>query len=133
MNMSPWRVLVIDDSDTARQQIVALLQDDGFQVFELVSAIGSTREVVRHDIHAVVVDLNMPAMRGDSLVRLFRSNPRFAKLRLVLVSAEPPEVISKLAADVEVDAFVSKVDVPKQLGLVIKRLLAGAPRDGSTD
>ena len=103
------------------------LEAAGYQVFELPSAIGSTREVLRHDIDVVVIDLNMPAMRGDSLARLFRANPRMRSLRLVLVSGSPAHQLESIAGDVRADAWVHKESLPAGLVDAVATVAGSSP------
>lgn len=112
---SSSRVLVIDDSEIARSLMCEALSSAGYEVFELPSAIGSTREVLRRGIGIVVIDLNMPAMRGDSLARLFRANPRMSDVRVILVSGSPPAEIESIARGVLADGWVAKSNLPEGL------------------
>lgn len=109
------KVLVIDDSEVARATMRDALESAGHRVHELPSAIGATREVLRHEIEVVVIDLNMPAMRGDSVIRLFRANPRMRHLRLILVSGAPRPEIEAVARDVLADDWVEKAMMPDAL------------------
>lgn len=115
-------ILVIDDSKLARQTMVIALRDAGFTVHELPSPIGATREMIRRDIGFVVIDIEMPALRGDKLAALFRSNPRFSQIALVLVSSLPEEELRRIAAEVGADAFIPKAKLPGELVQVIRRL-----------
>lgn len=116
------RVLVIDDSDIARQSMVLALREAGFDVHELPSPLGATREILRKDIAFVVIDIEMPALRGDRLAALVRANPRFRDISLVLVSSMPEAELRKLADDVGADAYISKSRMPKELVATLQRL-----------
>src|SRR5262245_15144695 len=85
------RVLVIDDSVSARTAAKDVLVHAGFEVYALPSAIGATRLILRNRIEAVVVDLSMPGLSGDRLVALIRQNPRLRELIVVIVSGESAE------------------------------------------
>jgi CheY-like chemotaxis protein len=80
-------VLVIDDDDVAQGAVASLLEKAGFSVHVLDSPIGATRAIRDQKIDIVVVDLNMPAMRGDAFARMFRKSPLFANIPLVVVSS----------------------------------------------
>lgn len=101
-------VLVIDDSDIARAAMVRSLTQAGLDVLDLPSPIGATRSIVRHSVRLVVIDINMPSMRGDKLAALFRNNERLKELKLVLVSGTEPERLSDLAVEVGADGVVAK-------------------------
>jgi PleD family two-component response regulator len=101
-------VLVIDDSDIARASMSGLLEEAGLKVVELASPIGATRAIIRHQVSVVVVDVLMPGMRGDRLATLFRNNPRFERLGVVLVSGEDGVELDRLLNETGADAAVSK-------------------------
>jgi len=118
------RVLVIDDSEIARDAMVAVLQGAGFSVSSLPSPIGSTREVIRNKIQVVVIDINMPALRGDSLAKLFRENTTFKDLRLVLISSTTASDIKRMAEQVNADAYLTKAQIHDDLAKIVRDLVA---------
>jgi CheY-like chemotaxis protein len=122
-------VLVIDDSDIARSQIAQRLAEEGIEVHTLPSAIGATRAVLRNNIGLVLIDVLMPAMRGDRLAALFRKNARFSNIGLILVSSEPEGQLKRLADEVGADGVVSKSNLD---GLVpaLRRVLRKVAADG---
>jgi DNA-binding NarL/FixJ family response regulator len=77
-------------------------------VHELPSAIGATRTVLRNNVGVVVIDVFMPQMRGDHLATLFRNNPRFNRVGLLLVSSEPEAQLERIASEAGADGIVSK-------------------------
>lgn len=101
-------VLVIDDSDIARAQMVHLLTKAGMKVIDLPSPIGATRAIFENNVTAAVIDLLMPGMRGDRLAALFRGNPRLKHLAVVLVSSERGEELARASREVGADEVVSK-------------------------
>jgi two-component system chemotaxis response regulator CheY len=115
-------VLIIDDLAEARALMGDVLAQAGFNVHELESPIGATRLVVRKSIAVVVLDLHMPTMGGDKLAQLFRNNPRFQDLRLVLVSAEQRPLLEQLGAEAGADACLTKSEVVSSLADVVSKL-----------
>jgi PleD family two-component response regulator len=101
-------VLVIDDSDIARAEMIRILTDAGLRAVGLSSPIGATRAILENAVNVVVIDVMMPSMRGDRLAALFRGNPRFKGLGVVLVSGEDEGELFRLAAEVGADAVVAK-------------------------
>lgn len=122
-------VLVIDDNDAARATMVKLLIGAGLRVVDLPSPIGATRAAAAHEVHAVVIDVYMPGMRGERLGALFRDNPRFRDVGVVLVSAESEPVLHRLLAETGADAVVSKAEldqlVPAVRSVLQQRLRRG--------
>jgi CheY-like chemotaxis protein len=124
------RVLVIDDCVVARAEMLHRLSRAGFHVTELSSPIGATRVVMDEAVHVVVIDIQMPSMRGDRLAALFKANPRFASVGVVLVTGAADTEIARLAASARADAVLSKSQLsrlPDVVTNVCQRLRAAQP------
>jgi len=83
------RALIVDDSRAMRLVIRRILGElgvpaeeaaDGAQALDLLGG-GATPDVA-------LVDWNMPGMTGVELVQAVRSDPRFAGLRIMMVTSE---------------------------------------------
>jgi CheY-like chemotaxis protein len=116
-------VLVIDDSDIARASLRQLLEGGGYAVAELASAIGATREILRSGVSIVVVDVSMPGLSGDKLVKLLRDNPRLERLIVVVISARAPEELEKIAQNTPADGVLAKDEANKRLLPLLEKLL----------
>lgn len=102
------KVLVIDDSEIARAELVRVLGDAGMDVVSIPSPIGATRAIVEYGVVVVVIDVVMPSIRGERLAALLRANTRFKSLGVVLVTGERGHEIERLALEADADAIVSK-------------------------
>jgi CheY-like chemotaxis protein len=123
------KILVIDDSDMAREVICRALRGAGYEVIALSSAIGATRAIRDSDVRMLVVDVNMPGLSGGSLVEVLRMHPDFRDLRIVLVSGSSPDELDALRRRCGADAALSKSDLVHGLVPLIRRQLEqAAPR-----
>src|SRR5262245_11353670 len=102
------KVLVVDDDAVARELLSSELVQAGYETLSLPSPIGVTRFIQEQSIDVVVIDVVMPSLRGDRLVKLLRGNPKFAKLVVILVSGEGDVELQQLASAVGADAVISK-------------------------
>lgn len=118
--MAHTRVLVIDDDKTIREAMCEQLRAGGCEVFDTGSPIGVSKLVAQHQINVVVVDVIMPDISGDKLVKLLRSNPRLNDLAVVLVSSSDPQQLRTIAKEVDADAVVTKSELRAQLTLVVQ-------------
>lgn len=123
------RILVIDDSETARYAIRDLLLQANYDVVALPSAIGATRLILQQRIEAAVVDLSMPGLSGDRLVEVLRKNPRLSRLVVILVSGENDAELKTIRRKVDVQGVMSKNVIARELLPLLERLL---PRQRST-
>jgi CheY-like chemotaxis protein len=112
-------VLLIDDSDIALRMMTKVLASEGHRVHALPSPIGATRAVLHHQIDVVVIDVNHPAMSGDRLTELFRTNKRMDRVGLVLVSGMERQELRRIAQEVRADGFVPKADIEKELAKTV--------------
>lgn len=117
------RVLVIDDDETARTVVGALLEEAGYKVHAIASPIGASRTIREHDVDAVICDLNMPAMKGDAFARLFRQSRAFKDVRLVLISGASREELAALQHDGTVDAVLHKSELAENLAPLLRRII----------
>jgi CheY-like chemotaxis protein len=109
------KVLVIDDSTVARLAMVELLNEAGFQVFELASATGATRTIMRNKVVAVIADVSMPGLSGDKLVGVLRKNPRLKDLVVILVSGRDDQELRQIMGEQQVDAMLTKRSLKDRL------------------
>jgi len=121
--MTLKKILVIDDDDTAREVVRALIAAAGYPVVPLATPIGATRLIRELGISAVVCDLNMPAMRGDSLARLFKESKSLQRVRIILISGAPREELETILLAKTVDAIVHKSDMHQELVPALRKLL----------
>lgn len=114
------KVLVIDDDNIARTQMCELLSNAGHAVGGLASPIGATKSITEQHINVVVLDVQMPSIRGDRLAALFRGNPRLQRLGVILVTGSTESELSELAATAQADAVLSKGRLSELVALVEK-------------
>jgi CheY-like chemotaxis protein len=111
-------VLVIDDSEIARLDMSHRLGQAGFKVSSLASPIGATRVIVDQAIDVVVIDVQMPSIRGDRLAALFKGNARFAALGVILVTGSGEAELEQLRAVAKADAVLSKAKLDRLVSVV---------------
>jgi len=95
------RALVIDDSQAIRILIANILKRIGFEVLEAANgreALERLAAASRMDV--AFVDWNMPEMDGLAFVQAVRAEPRWAAVRLMMVTTETEtaQVVRALAA-----------------------------------
>lgn len=113
------RVLVVDDSESARDILADMLR---FLQLDVVVA-ASGREALATLVAAadrpfdlVLMDWRMPGMNGDEVARHVRNDPRLRPTpKVVMVTAYGREDVFKLAQDASVDGFLIKPVTPSTL------------------
>jgi two-component system chemotaxis sensor kinase CheA len=81
------RLLVVDDSITARTSLQSILEAAGFDIKTAPDGAAAFDMLRTEPFDLVVSDVEMPRMGGFELTRRIRGEPRLAHLPVVLVSA----------------------------------------------
>jgi CheY-like chemotaxis protein len=100
-------VLVIDDSEICLDVARSTLQAEGWKVVTATSPLGVNRLVSTHDPDVLVVDVSMPALRGDKLVELVRRHQEH-RLPILLYSTREPSELDELARSCGASGYVTK-------------------------
>lgn len=96
----PCAVLVVDDDELIRGQLVALLRIFGYEVHHANCGIAALEVLARHPCQLVITDWEMPEMDGPSLCRALRSRDfeRYTYVLMLTVRNSSADVLSGLAA-----------------------------------
>lgn len=118
-------ILVVDDNRQAREGVVELLDRDGFVSIPACNgeeALDYLRAGGSADV--IVLDLDMPEMDGWTFRRQQRSDPKFAHIPVVVMSALERSHRDPVCAD----ATLEKPVDPHRLVSIV-RALAGRQED----
>jgi two-component system chemotaxis response regulator CheY len=103
------RALIIDDSRAIRSILRVILRQVGFDVTEASHGREGLDRLEQMDLPDVAfVDWNMPEMNGLAFVRAVRAEPRFAALRLMMITTENDREKMSSALDAGADEYVMK-------------------------
>lgn len=122
------KVLVVDDDPAALRLVEVILQRAGFEVITALD--GPTALEVAEAEHpdVVVLDVMMPGMDGEEVVRELRQRPSIAHIPVLMLSARA-QVESKVSAlRAGADDYLTKPADPEELIARIEALLARASR-----
>ena len=116
----PYSILVVEDKDFHRKQIIQILESEGYKI---IAAVGNGQEAFKFyqnhksDIDLITCDLDMPIMDGYAL--LYEPNQAELKPRLVFISDETTKgVVEDLLKMGAID-FILK---PIQRGRILERV-----------
>ena len=120
---APPRILVVDDDTDQLDLVKRLLTRAGYVVAAVDSPFGATNEARRFKPDVVLLDVDMPAIRGDKLVRLLRANAAVAGMLIVLFSSTDQDTLRSLASEAGADAWVSKTFDQVELKAALERIV----------
>jgi len=82
------RILVLEDEDSIRRMISALVSARGFSVVGVASGAKALDEISKEMPDVAILDLMVPgAFDGFEVIRRLRSNPLTVKLPVIVISA----------------------------------------------
>ena len=123
------RILVVDDSSVARNQIKRTLERigieasmamDGKQAWDLLNEMANLPEPVAQQIGMIICDVEMPNMDGYTLTSLIKQDARFNGLYVLLHTSLSGVFNGAMVEKVGADAFVPKFE-PNELAMTILR------------
>jgi two-component system, chemotaxis family, chemotaxis protein CheY len=128
-------VLVVDDSAVMRSMVIKALGLSGLPIAEVLQA-GNGQDALHLladcPVDVALVDLNMPIMDGEELIRQVRARPAFAELPIIVVSTEGSftriAILRKQGA-----GFVHKPFSPETLRQAVSELTGVMTHDQSPD
>lgn len=121
-------ILIVDDSEIARQVVARHLVHSGFSVIEAMDGRAAMIELSRRIPDVIVTDLEMPVMDGFQLLRAVRSAPTFSHVPIVVLSSLSDEAARAKAGALGADAYIVKETLEEtSLRDTLARLIGAEP------
>lgn len=98
--MSSPYALIVEDEGGVAQIFQQALQDAGYETEVLASAHEAQARLVFSAPDLILLDLHLPRLSGEVLLRQLRGQPRLSKVPVVVVTGDV-EAAERLAYDVE--------------------------------
>jgi DNA-binding NtrC family response regulator len=129
--MKPGKVLIVDDEPGVLTFLGRCLERAGYQVITRDNPVGTGAAIMRERPDLVIVDLNMPLLSGDEVVKLIRKsdNLEARKTRFVLHSSVPD--IAERATACGANGFLAKPAGAKQILDIVQQHVSSS-RSGDT-
>ena len=120
--ISRKRVLVADDSISARRCLVGLLRQHGLDATEVSDGLEALEQLHSNEFAAVFSDLEMPRMGGLEVLREMATNQEMDQVPVVIVSSRDEDAYQTEAKGLGARAYLIKPLVASQLASVVKQL-----------
>ena len=100
-------ILVVDDDDSIRKLLIAILEEDGYRVRTAKDGAEALRLVlneIRPDL--MLLDIGLPIANGIEFVQLYRSRaePPYAPILIISARGDAAEI----AGELDCDGYVNK-------------------------
>jgi len=117
------RVLLVDDDPIDLRLNRALLEREGIDVVAL-SDWGKVNEELfgtGPGVQLAFIDVLMPEVRGDFLVRMMKETPRGRQLPWIIISSLPESTLSQKARFCGADGWIQKPLTGESIREIVKR------------
>ncbi len=104
----PIRILLVDDDEAFRSVTAIALESEGCVVNGVADGYAAIAALKEDHPDVIVCDLDMPGLNGRELCHWVRSNPGFADVRLLVLSALIEPDGSSILTDIDADYCLSK-------------------------
>ncbi len=122
------RILVLEDEDSIRRMISALVQARGFEVVGVANGVKAVDEALTHPPDVAILDLMVPgAFDGFEVCRRLRQNQGTARIPIIIISALDDEASRKKAADAGATTYFVKPFSAIALLKELEAVKAGKP------
>ena len=118
-----YRMVVVEDSETQAYKLQLLLEEQGWQVSVAGAAEAALAALGDPLPDLILVDYNLPGMRGDEFCRRIRMNLNTRGIPLLIMTGSAPETAEIQSLDSGADAYIAKSENTEILLLRIRALL----------
>jgi two-component system chemotaxis sensor kinase CheA len=117
-------ILVVDDSIMTRTLQMNIIESYGYNVVTAVDGKDALSKVQENNFDLIVSDIQMPNMNGLEFTEKIKSDDRYKKIPVILVTALESDEDKKRGIEVGADAYIIKSSFDQSNLLnTIKRLL----------
>ncbi|WP_026960708.1 chemotaxis protein CheV [Aliagarivorans taiwanensis] len=125
------KVLVVDDSSTARQQVKATLgqlgmefieAENGRQALDFLKQVADEGKDIDQELLLMITDAEMPEMDGYRLTAEIRDDPRLSKMFITLNTSLSGSFNEAMVKKVGCDRFISKFQPDLLVDVVQQRM-----------
>ncbi len=111
-------IMIVDDSATARMITKRCLEIAGFgdsTIIEAVNGEEALKLAKTKPVDIFLVDMNMPVMNGQTLLRKIKTSPRLTSIPVLIISSLSSEEMKKKLIELGAKAVISKPISPQLL------------------
>jgi len=119
-------IMVVDDSESVRQTVAFLLQDQGYEVIEASDGRDALDKLDGRAIGLIVCDVNMPSMDGIEFLKSLKEDGKYASYRftpIVMLTTESNDAKKEVGKQAGAKAWLLKPLKPEALLDTIKKLM----------
>lgn len=116
-----YRILLVDDDETIRSTMTAILEDEGYSVDIAPNGKEAIKKTQEQNYNLALLDIRLPDMEGVELLKLMKEP--IPRMRKIMLTGFPSLQNAVEAVNKNADAYLIKpVDVDKLLATIKEQL-----------
>ena len=121
------KILVADDSATARNMVASLLREQGYQVIEAEDGLEAIRHAYQSYPDLIVLDIFMPKINGYQVCRMLKNDELTKNIPVVVLTSAASKENRFWSLRTGADRFVTKSDSLDNFASTVSEMLSKAP------
>jgi two-component system chemotaxis response regulator CheY len=118
------QALVVDDCAVTRRMVSMYLKAAGFVCVQAENGLEALEKLAQEPVDLVITDLNMPRMDGLTLTKSLRSEARYVRVPIVMLTTESDASEREKGLEAGVSVYLTKPVSQARLSEVVKALTA---------
>ncbi len=103
-----FKILVIEDEDSIRENIAELLELNQYEVIQVPDGFSGIQQILSQEPDLVICDIMMPMIDGYEVLRLARKNPVSANIPFIFLSAKANQADVRTGMSLGADDYLTK-------------------------
>ncbi len=117
-----YKILVIDDSASVRQQVGDTLRNAGFGVDEATNGLEGKNAIEANAYACVICDVNMPFMNGIEMLEALEESGSKKDVPIVMLTTEGSRELIQKAKQAGASGWIVKPFKPELLVAAVRKL-----------
>lgn len=109
-NRPSSRALIVDDDPASVKLISKILELEGYEVRVALDGFSAGAQLVAFDPDIVILDLKMPGLSGNDVIRFIRSMKQFRNTRILVASSGSVDKLEKAVSEGADDYLAKPLD-----------------------
>lgn len=118
------RILIIDDDAIVIKLAGAILSSAGYEVLSSTDAAVGLEMAMKQKVDLIVLDVMIPVINGFNICRLLKSQEKYKKIPIVLLTSRSQEEDRKIGFEVGADEYIAKPIDRENFLNTVKQLLS---------
>jgi len=107
-------ILLIEDYPDSARLVFRALKPYAYHLLHALDGESGLKMAIEEKPDLILLDLGLPDVEGQTIAALIRSVPELAHVRLVAVTAWPPDTAAQMAHAYGCDGYISKPISPRE-------------------